>query len=99
MKIPKQVKIGRNKWHIKRVHAMPRKQHRGEADFLRRILTVATHSKATGAKYPEAIASEVFWHELTHAILHDMNTSLTYNEKFVTAFAKRLNQAINTAVL
>jgi hypothetical protein len=99
MKIPKQVKIGRNKWHIKRVHAMPRKQHRGEADFLRRVLTVATHSKATGAKYPEAVASEVFWHELTHAILHDMNTSLTYNEKFVTASAKRLNQAVNTAVL
>jgi len=99
MIIPKQVKIGRNKWHIKRVHTMPRKGHNGEADFLRRVLTVATHSKATGAKYPEAIASEVFWHELTHAILHDMNTSLTYNEKFVTAFAKRLNQAINTAVL
>jgi hypothetical protein len=99
MKIPKQVKIGRNKWHIKRVHTMPRKGHSGEADFLRRVLTVATHSKATGAKYPEAIASEVFWHELTHAILYDMNTTLTYNEKFVTAFAKRLNQAINTAVL
>jgi hypothetical protein len=99
MIIPKQVKIGRNKWHIKRVHAMPRKQHRGEADLFRRVLTVATHSKATGAKYPEAVASEVFWHELTHAILHDMNTSLTYNEKFVTAFAKRLNQAVNTAVL
>ena len=99
MIIPKQVKIGRNKWHIKRVRAMPRKGHNGEADFLRRVLTVATHSKATGAKYPEAVASEVFWHELTHAILHDMNTSLTYNEKFVTAFAKRLNQAVNTAVL
>jgi len=99
MIIPKQVKIGRNKWHIKRVHAMPRKQHRGEVDFLRRVLTVATHSKATGAKYPEAIASEVFWHELTHAILHDMNTSLMYNEKFVDAFSKRLNQAVNTAIL
>jgi hypothetical protein len=78
---------------------MPRKGHIGEADFLRRVLTVTTHSKATGAKHPDAVASEVFWHELTHAILHDMNTSLTYNEKFVHAFAKRLNQAVNSAVL
>jgi len=99
MIIPKQVKIGRNKWYIKRVHAMPRKQHRGETDLFRRILTVSTHSKATGAKYPEAIASEVFWHELTHAILYDMNSPLTHNEKFVDAFSKRLNQAVNTAIL
>ena len=99
MKIPKQVKIGRNKWHVKRVHAMPRKGHNGEADFFRRVLTVATHSKATGAKYPDAVASEVFWHELTHAILYDMNNSLTHNEKFVDAFSKRLNQAVNSAVL
>ena len=40
---------------------------------------------------------ETFWHEVTHAILHDMNSKLTYNEKFVEAFSKRLSRAIDSA--
>lgn len=45
---------------------------------------------------PKAVA-ETFWHEVTHAILHDMNNPLWKDEKFVTAFSKRLAQVVRTA--
>jgi hypothetical protein len=51
----------------------------------------------TGMLYDKEERSETFWHELTHAILHDMKSKLDYDEKFVTAFSQRLDQAINTA--
>jgi predicted SprT family Zn-dependent metalloprotease len=46
---------------------------------------------------PEQV-QETFWHEVTHAILHDMGRdTLNKDEKFVTEFAHRLTKAINTA--
>lgn len=45
---------------------------------------------------PQDIA-ETFWHETTHAILRDMDHPLWNDEKFVTAFSKRLTQVIYTA--
>jgi hypothetical protein len=50
-----------------------------------------------GNRYDKDERSETFWHEITHAILHDMKNQLSYNEKFVTAFSQRLDQAIKTA--
>jgi len=41
--------------------------------------------------------SETFWHEVTHAVLHDMHHPLWADEKFVTEFSKRLDQVIKTA--
>jgi len=41
--------------------------------------------------------SETFWHEVTHAVLHDMHHPLWADEKFVTEFSERLNQVITTA--
>jgi hypothetical protein len=38
-----------------------------------------------------------FWHEVTHAILHDMNHPLWDNEEFVTQFSKRLLSVVKTA--
>lgn len=62
-----------------------------------RHIDVYTHQAGVQRK-PEQI-SETFWHEVTHAILHDMEHPLWKDEKFVTAFSKRLNQVINTARL
>jgi len=42
---------------------------------------------------------ETFWHELTHAILYEMDHPLYRNEQFVTKFSTLLNRAINTAKL
>jgi hypothetical protein len=42
--------------------------------------------------------NESFWHELVHAILYDMDEhKLNRNEAFVTAFAKRLSEAVDSA--
>jgi len=41
--------------------------------------------------------SDTFWHEVTHAILHDMGSKLYNNEKFVNGFSDRLNKVVLTA--
>jgi hypothetical protein len=38
-----------------------------------------------------------FWHEVTHAILHDMDHPLWDDEKFVQQFSKRLVGVIKSA--
>ena len=48
---------------------------------------------------PKKQVAVTFWHETTHAILYDMNHPLWNDEKFVTAFSKRLAQVVDTAVL
>ena len=52
-----------------------------------------------GYKFTPSQRANTFWHELTHAILHDMDSELNYDEKFVSAFSDRLSQAVETAVL
>lgn len=54
---------------------------------------------AEAVRRSDSEMSETFWHEVTHAILHDMGDPLWKNEKFVTQFSKRLNQVIHTAKL
>jgi antirestriction protein ArdC len=59
------------------------------------VIMVATTSKGAPRK-PQAVQT-TFWHEATHAILHDMGHPLTSNEQFVTAFSTRLVKLINTS--
>ena len=50
------------------------------------------------AKQAAVRQHNTLWHEITHAILHDMGESkLNRDEKFVSGFADRLEQAIRTA--
>jgi hypothetical protein len=53
-------------------------------------------SNRKGVRKPKDIQL-TFWHEATHAILYSMGHPLWNDEKFVTAFSKRLVQLINTA--
>lgn len=46
----------------------------------------------THKRLPNTELSETFWHEVTHAILHDMRRDDLNNESFVKAFSKRLSQ-------
>lgn len=82
MQIPTSVKIGKRKWRVSRE---------------------PTQRGVRGLCYPQPALivrgsddPYVFWHELTHAILHDMGEDWR-NEKFVIGFSKRLTQAIQTA--
>jgi len=93
MKLPTSIKIGARRYLVLFFNA--RHKHLG---FLRPVLntlSIATRWRGKARK-PEAIA-ETFWHEVTHAILHDMDHPLWKDEKFVTAFSKRLSKAIDSA--
>ena len=99
MKIPKQVTIGRTP-HLVRTKnklVVGKTLCRGCFDEADRTITVAKGNPDMGYKYNADERSNTFWHELTHAILYDMGNDLTHNEKFVTAFADRLDQAVKTA--
>lgn len=50
-----------------------------------------------GHKRSDAAIELTFWHEATHAILHDMGCPLWADEEFVEDFSKRLVMLINTA--
>jgi hypothetical protein len=99
VKIPKQVTIGRTP-HLVRTKnelVIDKEVCRGCFDEEARTLSIAKGNPKSGYKYSADERSNTFWHELTHAILYDMDCKLTHNEKFVTAFADRLDQAIKTA--
>lgn len=59
------------------------------------VMYVAT--KQRGRPRAADAISETFWHEVTHAILHDMGDPRWRDEKFVTAFSQRLADAIKSA--
>jgi len=67
----------------------------GHIDYGAKTISVAHY--LDNIKLSKHERSDTFWHELTHAILHDMDSRLVNDESFVTRFAYRLNNAINSA--
>jgi hypothetical protein len=99
MKIPKEVVIGNTPHQIctKNSVVVGDKICHGSFDEDAHTITIAKGNPVRGYQYDADEQANTFWHELTHAILYDMDCKLTHNEKFVTAFADRLDQAIKTA--
>lgn len=93
MKLPRHIKIGKTRYTVAWFDAML--EQMGFFRPVLRAINVAIRKNGKPRK-PEAIA-ETFWHEVTHAILHDMDHPLWKDEKFVTAFSKRLSKAIDSA--
>lgn len=50
-------------------------------------------------KFTREELTDTFWHEVTHAILRDMDHPLWRSEKFVSAFARRMTEIVLTAEL
>lgn len=99
MKLPLELRIGRTWYTVIETTAIGEKA--GWLNPQIGTLKVATgvwKKPADGcrARQPAEI-SETFWHEVTHAILHDMEHPLWKDEKFVTDFSKRLSKAIDSA--
>ena len=96
MKIPKQVTVGNKTYTI----LTPQKIHNppslGRVYYDSKLIHLAKLDPFGTPLESEEI-DDVFWHELTHAILHDMGHDLCDNERFVTAFANRLTNAVNSA--
>lgn len=98
MKIPRQVTIGKTKIKIDQPVSLMVRGTPCHGCFDRADNSIDVAKKdVRGNRYDKDERSETFWHEITHAILHDMKNQLSYNEKFVTAFSQRLDQAIKTA--
>ena len=97
MNIPKKIKVG-DKWYsVDVVESMRNKTMMGEAHYPSQTITLGrkTHH---GVPFKLSALHETFWHELVHAILHDMKEhELNEREQFVEEFSLRLARAINTA--
>lgn len=95
MSIPKKFKVGRRAYDVYLTrHIAPRITGRIYYD-LKKVL-IATHDVHRMPRTPRAQTGS-FWHETTHAILHDMGHALHTDEQFVTAFSTRLNQIVHSA--
>lgn len=95
--IPTKVRVGDKLYSVEVVEAMREKHLMGSVCYALQHITLAKTSTRTGKQFTPAQRSETFWHELVHAILYEMGHRLYSNEKFVDAFAKRLDKAIRTA--
>lgn len=96
MRIPSQVKVGKQRYKIKQVKYSPKPGTMGAVSYDRSVIYVARWSEG-GRRYTRKEMYDTFWHELTHAILKDMGSQLEGSENFVTKFANRLTTAITTA--
>ena len=99
MKIPKEVVIGNTPHLVCTKNSVVYKNAvcRGFFNEDEYTITIAKGNPLRGYTYDTEERANTFWHELTHAILYDMGNKLTHDEKFVTEFSDRLDQAIKTA--
>ncbi len=98
MKLPTKIRVGRRWYSVEVVEAMLDRSVMGNVHYDERRIQLGRTSNTTGRKFkPEEIA-DTFWHEMVHTILKDRGEHrLNSNEAFVTKFANRLTEAINTA--
>ena len=95
--LPKLIRIGQRRYSIEIVEAMLEKCWQGCVDYTAGRIRVARKSNVSGRSFTDHEMQDTFWHETTHAILHDMGSPLYKNEKFVSAFSSRLAKAIKSA--
>lgn len=99
MLIPKQITVGFTNYKVTQPETLPYARM-GHVNYDTQTIKIALRPDTTKLPpYTEAERSETFWHELTHAILYDMDHPLYNNETFVTRFSGRLAKAIRTARL
>ena len=96
MKIPTKIKVGRKKYVVVSAPSLPYCRM-GDVEYRAATIRIAERARYSGRSYSQDEKSNVFWHELTHAILKDMGSKLAANEDFVIAFSNRLHGAIKSA--
>ena len=83
-------KIGRTVYAIKTVKQFKGKTYTGEIDYKAKTITLALFGGISNRRLSFTEIKQTYYHEVVHAILHDMKHPLNTNEKFVDGFAKRL---------
>ena len=99
MLIPKQFDLGDKTYKVELVRHTKPKGTMGTIYYDRHRVEIATDSGLSDRSFKQEELTDTFWHEVTHAILRDMNHRQWNDEKFVDAFAKRLTQVVTTEKL
>ena len=97
LSLPKKIRVGTKWYSVEVVEAMRDKSLMGRVNYAERKIELG---RRTHHDIPFKLSAlhETFWHELVHAILHDMKEhELNEREQFVEEFSLRLARAINTA--
>lgn len=98
MKIPKTIRVGSRRYKVSLVDAIKPVGAMAEVSYADGTIKLCTHSSLNGRSFKTEELDDSFWHELTHAILHEMGrVRLRNDERFVTEFAHLLTKAINSA--
>jgi hypothetical protein len=93
MIIPQKFRIGTKRYKIEMHESHPRRYGSLIPEGQRILLYRVTGGKPNN----DERMSDTFWHEVTHAILWEMDDPRWKDEVFVKAFSKRLNQVCLTA--
>ena len=96
MNIPKKIVVGTREYSVEIVEAMLEKAEMGHINLTKQRIRIAEKSNVTGAAFTADQMLDTFFHEATHAILHDMGSRLYKNEKFVDGFSSRLTKIMTT---
>ena len=97
--IPLAFKVGGKRYKVIEAESMRSPGGRslmGQINYDKGTVTVALHNAATKRTYAKGEVANSFLHEMVHAILHDMGHKLNADEGFVTNFADRLQEALET---
>jgi len=98
LKLPTKIRVGGRWYSVEVVEAMLDKRDMGRVHYDEQRIQLGRTSNITGKPFKPEQITDTFWHEVVHTILKDMGEHrLNANEAFVTKFANRLTEAINTA--
>ena len=97
--IPTRIKVGRTWYEVKKerlpIGVLGEWRYK---DARKQYTDIRVSTGDHIGQHTEGVQEEAFWHELTHAILHDMKEAkLNDNEEFVNGFSHRLHKAIKSA--
>ena len=96
--LPRKIRVGRKMYTIDILETMLQHGDMARVHYDERKIQIGKKSGVTGRRYSRKEMNDSFWHELVHAILYDMDEhTLNRNERFVTEFAHRLSEAIDSA--
>lgn len=96
--LPRKIRVGKKMYTIDILETMLQHGDMARVHYDRGRIELGKRSNQTGRRYSKKEMNDSFWHELVHAILYDMDEHrLNRNEKFVTEFAHRLSEAIDSA--
>lgn len=98
LQVPTKIRVGKKLYSVDVVESLLQRGLMGNIRYDEKQIQIGKRSNKTGRPFTKSEMDESFWHELVHAILYDMDEHrLNRNEQFVSAFAKRLSEAINSA--